>query len=56
MNLTDQTVMRSCYKPGKILHNALWEPRGGNERRPKGDSFANKERSAEKKKYSFIRP
>ena len=29
---------------------------GGNERRPKGDSFANKERSAEKKKYSFIRP
>ena len=29
---------------------------GGNERRPKGDSFANKERGTEKKKYSFIRP
>ena len=29
MNLTDQTVMRSCYKPGKILYNARWEPRGG---------------------------
>ena len=28
MNLIFQTVMRSCYKPGKML--------GGNERRPKG--------------------
>ena len=25
MNLTDQTVMPSCYKPGKILFNARWE-------------------------------
>ena len=25
MNLTYQTVMRSCYKPGKILLNARWE-------------------------------
>ena len=25
MNLTHQTVMRSCYKPGKILLNARWE-------------------------------
>ena len=31
MNLTDHTVMRSCYKPGKISSN------GGNEPRPKGD-------------------
>ena len=32
MNLTHQTVMRSCYKPGKILLNARWErtsPEGG---------------------------
>ena len=27
MNLTDQTVMRSCYKPGKILSKARWEER-----------------------------
>ena len=25
MNLTYQTVMRSCYKPGKILLNDRWE-------------------------------
>ena len=25
MNLIYQTVMRSCYKPGKILPNARWE-------------------------------
>ena len=25
MNLTYQTVMRSCYKPGKILSAARWE-------------------------------
>ena len=25
MNLTYQTVMRSCYKPGKIRSNARWE-------------------------------
>ena len=25
MNLTYQTVMRSCYKPGKILCDARWE-------------------------------
>ena len=25
MNLTYQTVMRSCYKPGKILSDARWE-------------------------------
>ena len=25
MNLTYQTVMRSCYKPGKIWLNARWE-------------------------------
>ena len=25
MNLTDQTVMRFCYKPGKVLSNARWE-------------------------------
>ena len=24
-NLAYQTVMRSCYKPGKILLNARWE-------------------------------
>ena len=24
-NLTYQTVMRSCYKPGKIISNARWE-------------------------------
>ena len=31
MNLTDQTVMRSFYKAGKILYNGQWErpsPRG----------------------------
>ena len=33
--MTDQTVMRSCYKPDKTLSNARWErtgdafPRGG---------------------------
>ena len=25
MNLTYQTVMRSCYEPAKILSNARWE-------------------------------
>ena len=25
MNLTYQTVMRSCYKSGEILSNARWE-------------------------------
>ena len=25
LDLSNQTVMRSCYKPGKILLNALWE-------------------------------
>ena len=24
-NLTYQTVIRSCYKPGKIISNAQWE-------------------------------
>ena len=33
MNLTGHTVIRSCYKPGKISSN------GGNEPRPKGDVF-----------------
>ena len=34
MNLTYQTVMRSCYKPGKILPTAQWERTS-----PEGDAF-----------------
>ena len=48
MNLTYQTVMRSCYRPGKILFDDLMI--GGNECRPdalgKG-SFSSEARSAE---------
>ena len=48
MNLTYQTVMRSCYKPGKILSDARWERRSLG--RTRKGSFSSEARSAAKKK------
>ena len=41
MNLTDQIIMRTCYKPGKLFPLV-----SGNERRAQGKS---EERGAEKR-------
>ena len=48
MNLTYQTIMRSCYKPGKILSDARWERRSLG--RTRKGSFSSEARSAAKKK------
>ena len=50
MNLTYHTVMRSCYKRGKILSNARWERTSPEERRRIRKSFPSEARSDEKKK------
>ena len=49
MNLTYQTVMRSCYKPGKILSNARWERTSPEGRR----CIQSEARSDEKKKRLY---
>ena len=50
MNLTYQTVMRSCYKPVKMFLML-----GGNERRPKGDAFGKRRFPSEARSESLFR-
>ena len=53
MNLTYQNVMRSCYKPGKILSNARWEGTSPEGRRCIRKGFPREVRSDEKKKRLY---
>ena len=53
MNLTYQTVMRSCYEPGKILSNARWEGTSPEGRRRIRKGFPSEARSDEKKKRLY---
>ena len=53
MNLTYQTVMRSCYKSGEILSNARWERTSPEGRRRIRKGFPSEARSDEKKKRLY---